>query len=1012
MADVEIRLLGAFTVLLDGRPVVRWEHRRAADLVALLALAPGRTLPRDQVVEALWPDLPPGAGAANLHKAAHHARRALGADAVVLRAGVVTLYPGAVVRTDVDRFTDAARLALDLGDRAVCAAAADLHPAELLTDRIYDDWTVAHRDRLRRRRLELLHRAGRWRDVVAEDPTDEAAHRALMSEYLCEGNRHAAVRQFQRLRAILARDLGVHPTAETVALHRAAVAGLARSAGGPVTPLIGREVALARLHAALRSPHRRGALLLTGEAGIGKTRLCAEFGDQAERAGHTVVRVAAGQASALPFEVVRLLLRAGGRTDEGAATSGARQRLLALLEGMCRTGNTLFVVDDAHLADDDSVALLDLVVRGPAGCTVLLAMRPEPIGDALAAVRLRPDTTQVALPPLPREESDELVTAIVGRRPAGELLDGAWQLGAGNPFFTTELATAAVRGDAGGIPPTLTAAVSAGLAGCDPDLVELLRRVAVVGETGETVDADELTALAGLAEDAAFAALDRALAAGVLVVDGEGYRFRHALVARSLAESVPPHRRQAIHRATADALADRGGPPGRVARRLDAGGRPKEAVRWHVAAARAAGAVSAYADALGHVDAALATTPRDPELLALRGEYSFARGDPGAAAAYGEAAALAGGIRRDELRVRQAWVLLMSGDVAGAGEAIDGVVPAATTRMRLTLIGGLVAWFAGAVAEAERAARESMRLALAAGDTTDVLDSALLHALVAHSRGRWAEQLRLDLFDPRFAGALSGMLSDAHLCVGELYLFSGTPYGEIIDFATRLRATADAAGAARGRAFASTLLGEAQLLAGDLGGAEEHLLDGARAHRALGAHGGEAIALHALAELALVGDRRDAVAPLLDQALEAARFSPLSARHLLTRIYGTRIRSAPDDTAALAVLDEAQANLVRPAEACPLCWVPYLVPAATVLARTGRPDAAESLLATADELVGLLFSGRGGWAAAVTEARAVLAGARGESDRAAELQAAAAEGFARAGQPLQAARCRAAHVPS
>ena len=71
----------------------------------MLALAPEHWLHRDQVIETLWPELPYDAALANLHKAAHFARRAIGeSDAVVVRRGRVALAPGVVVKTDVERF--------------------------------------------------------------------------------------------------------------------------------------------------------------------------------------------------------------------------------------------------------------------------------------------------------------------------------------------------------------------------------------------------------------------------------------------------------------------------------------------------------------------------------------------------------------------------------------------------------------------------------------------------------------------------------------------------------------------------------------------------------------------------------------------------------------------------------------------------------------------------------------------------------------------------------------------
>ena len=102
-----IEMLGRFSVLVGDREITErdWLARRARELAALLALAEGHRLMRDQVVEQLWPHLGAQAGAANLRKAAHHARRTLGdPEAVVLRGGRVELFPKQTVSVDVHRF--------------------------------------------------------------------------------------------------------------------------------------------------------------------------------------------------------------------------------------------------------------------------------------------------------------------------------------------------------------------------------------------------------------------------------------------------------------------------------------------------------------------------------------------------------------------------------------------------------------------------------------------------------------------------------------------------------------------------------------------------------------------------------------------------------------------------------------------------------------------------------------------------------------------------------------------
>src|SRR5437868_13834 len=167
MRRLQVRLLGRFEVLVDSRPVPSdaWAQRRAADLVKLLALAPGHRMPRDEVLEMLWPTLVPDAAAANLHKAASYARDALGdRNAVVLRGGVVALAPAAEVTVDVERF-----------ERGEDSA----YRGELLPDQPYDDWTLGRRARLRERHLAVMRAHERWEEVLRDDAADEAAHRAL-----------------------------------------------------------------------------------------------------------------------------------------------------------------------------------------------------------------------------------------------------------------------------------------------------------------------------------------------------------------------------------------------------------------------------------------------------------------------------------------------------------------------------------------------------------------------------------------------------------------------------------------------------------------------------------------------------------------------------------------------------------------------------------------------------------------------------------------------------------------
>jgi predicted ATPase len=151
--DVTIKLLGGFAATRAGEPVASsvWRLRKGRELVKLLALAPSRRLHREQVMDALWPDLDPAAAVNNLHQVVHVARRALGAEAISLRDELLTLN----ATVDVEAFESAAALARRAGSAAAGRAALSLYAGELLPENRYEDWAGARRDELELLRGEL-----------------------------------------------------------------------------------------------------------------------------------------------------------------------------------------------------------------------------------------------------------------------------------------------------------------------------------------------------------------------------------------------------------------------------------------------------------------------------------------------------------------------------------------------------------------------------------------------------------------------------------------------------------------------------------------------------------------------------------------------------------------------------------------------------------------------------------------------------------------------------------------
>ncbi|MBX6749241.1 MAG: AAA family ATPase [Micromonosporaceae bacterium] len=1036
-AQVRIELLAQFRVTLDGQTVAddRWPGRRSAELVQLLALNTGGRCPRDRVIDALWGHLDPEAGAANLRKAAHFARKAIGhPEAVVLRAGMVALFPGHDVEVDVDRFESAAEAALRAADRVACAAVAAAYPGDLLPESLYEEWTQARREELRSLHRRLLGASERWERLVELDRTDEAAYRELMRAALRTGARHAAIRWYGRLRMVLEHELGVLPSPETIALYEECVAGLRPAEGA----IVGRQVEVAYATSALDAgAHGElGAIVVRGPTGIGKSTLCREIAAIARARTWRCVSVAAG-AHAGPYGPLidvmeQLIIRDRGLLDAlpeqtrsvlaeltmlaapAPPLTGplSRQQVIGAMRRLLVTaadaGVIVVVVDDAHLADDATThVLLQLAGVSRAGrIVVVLSYRPERAGEVLAQGVARLDragaVVAIDVAPLDRDAAGALVSTASPTPLETSLVARIVDLAAGNPFFLLELARNAAAGQPLGQAPTVWEAIATRFIDLDEQSRAMLQRLAVAGVEHDPAG---VLAITGLPEPEAFRLLDAALAAEVLVVAGTRYRFRHDLVRQALVEQVPPHRRAVVHRETAQRLASAGGQPDVIAQHWLAGGRPDEAIDWLLRAAREAVKVGAFSDADRHLDILLRHVPNHADALFLRAEVFEALGDDRAPVAFAAAAQVVDGSRWHDVRARQALALLRVGDPEGAVAALVGV-QTQSLEGRLTqalAVAGAAAMGVTDPAMALARVREIRHLAVELGDPVAVIIASWAEAAASHARGDLPSTVQARLRETYALPELAVSVFDGQLCAVEHLLYGGRPYREVIAFAEALRAEAERLGAARGRAFATTFRGEAKMLSGRLDEADADLAEGAELHRAIRGATGESMSLQRRAEVALYrGDRRRAHA-LLDEALDVARTSNVGF-HLYDRIYGTRIAAAADPASAMAALEEAEVAISGSLETCLGCRITLAVPAAIAAARFGDLDRAIRYEAAVEKLTGLHMR-QPGWCAALDEVRGHRAVASGDARAAGEHFAAAAAGFRHAGQPLDAERC-------
>ena len=1033
---LEVRLLGGFSVSIDGAEVAaeRWPSLRSAQLVQLLSLAPQRRMTRDRVVDTLWPQLEPDAGAANLRKAAHHARQALGRhDGVVLHGGEVVLWAHGVVAVDVDRFEQLAQAALAGSASEACARAVESYGGDLLPGSAYEAWAEPARERLRARFIALLRACAQWEHLVRVEPTDEPAHRELMAREFAAGNRAAAVRWYARLRESLEQELGVAPDRDTEALYERCVAGLQQA--GPAT--VGRAMARAQAAAWLRrtAAERLGGIVLRGPAGIGKTAFCRELGALARERGWMVVAVDAAQPgrsyAVIAALTERVVISDRGMLDRIGAPArsvlaqlsplaapaaalagplgrhqviGALRRLLLAASG---GGDVMVLVDDAHLIGDADVdVLLHLTSAGPPVC-VVLATRAPTLGSALArgVSRLVGSGVMQALDlePLADDEARRLVVQVAPCPLSEQNLSHIVRVAEGNPFAAIELARCAEPSGERRLPRNVAEAIVARLCDVPDSALASLKWMALAGDA---FDATTAAALTPDVEAQAFAALDLALAAGVLVLAGTGYRFRHDLVRQVLIEQIPPHQRLKMHRQAAQRLTELDAAPALVARHWLDGGNQRDAVPWLLAAARDAVRLAAFSDALRHLEPVLAFDAGNAEGLRLRAEALDAMGDPAAVAAYRTAASAADEPMSHNLRAKGALALVKQGNPKGALEELVGVRPNSVDGLLCEALAysGAAALGAADPTMGTRKAAEARRLALQTGDVSALVTASWAQAAAAHARGELHRSVWADLQDTSQLPHLAVRVFDGQLCILQRFLYGARPYPEVIAFAAGLAAEAVRIGAARGHAFGITLRGEAELLAGHLSSAEEHLTLGARLHHVIGGATGEAFSMQRLAEVAMYRGRHDDARALIDEALDLARQTDIGF-HLLDRIYGTRIRLARDPAAALHALEDAREAVRGPLETCPGCRITFAVPAAIAAARAKRLDLAEEYAGQTAYLADVVMR-LPAWHAAHDEVLGHMAVVRGEGAEVASARfARAAARFRGAGHTIDAVRC-------
>jgi DNA-binding SARP family transcriptional activator len=427
-AVIECRILGPVDVRIagDAAPAdLLWRKNLA--LLVYLARSPKRSRSRDHMIGLLWPDKPDAAARHSLNEALRVLRRAAGDGVLDTPGNRIGLVPGAI-ELDTDRF-EALVAAGDWEGACALVGGEFLEGFVVPGASEFEQWLAAERVLWRARTVDALTRqadtvlgrgraaeaAGLAGQALALDPTAELAVRAAMRALALTGDRAAALAVHQVFAARLAAEGGGTPAGETNALAQRiagerspprGAAGEATSGGGTASrraPLVGREAELERIGAAWDACRRRARatlLVVTGDAGTGKSRLADEALARArlDGAAAAVVR-AVGADAAEPWSGVFGIARGGllevpgvaaapaaalaafvARVAEwaerfGTAVRGARgegrevaadppgRALRDVLRAVTAEQPVIVLVDDAHRLDRESLLALEAALR-------------------------------------------------------------------------------------------------------------------------------------------------------------------------------------------------------------------------------------------------------------------------------------------------------------------------------------------------------------------------------------------------------------------------------------------------------------------------------------------------------------------------------------------------------------------------------------------------------------------------------------------------------------------------
>jgi DNA-binding SARP family transcriptional activator len=677
---LSVRLFGELEVRRDDGRSMPVGSARVASLLAYLLINRSPQL-RKRLAFLLWPDSTESQARTNLRHLLHELKRSVpDIDRFLeLDANALHWRPETLGSVDVDRFedalkrADAAAAAVDLG---ALRDAVDLYKGDLI-EGLDADWIEPHRSRLRGRFSDALERlakrlsqTGAYSEAIRHaerllqlDPVREETYRLLMRLHEEQGALARALSVYHRCVATLSRELGIEPSAETrrayeslIAEHDAGRGAEEASTGAP--RLVGRDRELAILQRAWIASERGGTQLaiVSGEAGIGKTRLVEELRSWCGRRGANTADARAYAAEgALAYSPIVGWLRAeafrsqltrsdarkrdlgrllpelhestGPRSHEMVSESEARQRLFdAIGDLLLRTGSpTLLMADDLQWFDRDSLQCVHYLTRAEPSARVLIVAtvrqedseKARDLANLIAGAKALDRCIEIEIGRLNQDETAALARNLnrTDLQP-GEMQE-LYRETEGNPLFIVEALRGGWRatGDRW-TTPKVQGVIEARLGQLSPASRQLLTTAAAIGRE---FTADVLARASDISGQVFVSALDELWRRRLIRERGtHAYDFSHDKIREVAYGEMSPIRRRHDHLRIARALEeihafDPRAVSGIIATHYERAGATDSAITWYERAASAVLEFGANDEALRMLERALDAVRAQPE---------------------------------------------------------------------------------------------------------------------------------------------------------------------------------------------------------------------------------------------------------------------------------------------------------------------------------------------------------------------------------------------------------------